>query len=180
MNVRSTALRSVAMVTLSGLMAACGSSPAPSTSTPASAGSASELEGSWVTPETTCEEQHAALGAAGFSPADLETAGWDEETCGGMMHGARFTIRFVGDRLVAFNDDVTGWDGHFRIVDADTFEAGDAAGDFYITYDYALDGDELTIDMVRNEFPTSSEAELIGERVAQTVIYETAPFRREP
>jgi hypothetical protein len=97
-----------------------------------------------------------------------------------MLHGSQFTIRFADDRLVIFNDGVVGWDGLFQVVDEDTFEAGDSDAGFYIIYDYALDGDELTIDMVSNDYPTSSEEELAGELIAQTVIYESAPFVREP
>jgi hypothetical protein len=154
-----------------------GSSPTATAVT--SASPASVLEGTWATSETTCEQQNAALTAAGFSSADLELAEWDAATCGGMMHGSQFTIRFADERLVAFQDDVIGWDGTFRIVDSGTFEAGDQ-GDLYITYEYTIDGDELVIDMVRDDYPTSSEAELMGERIAQTVIYETAPFERTP
>ena len=51
---------------------------------------------------------------------------------------------------------------------------------FYITYDYELDGDRLTIDMLSNEYPTSDPAELAGEQIAQTVIYESAPFEKAP
>jgi hypothetical protein len=97
-----------------------------------------------------------------------------------MMHGSQFTIRFAGDRLVVFQGGEVGWEGLFQVVDDDTFEAGDSAAGFYITYDYELDGDELAVDMVSNEYPTTSEEELTGEMIAQTVIYETAAFVREP
>lgn len=146
------------------------------TDTPA----ASILEGTWVTEETTCAQQHGAVEAAGFTADQMTAAGWDAETCGDLMHGSQFTVRFSGDRLVAFNDGVPGWEGQFRIVDQETFEAGDSAADFYLTYEFAVDGDELTIDMVRDDYPTTSPDELAGEQVAQTVIYESAPFIRQP
>ncbi len=189
MNVRCTATTVLALVAIAGATVACGgpqastSSMPPSqteeSSAPESGAPVSALEGSWATPETTCAEQNAALTNAGFTEADLEAGGWDEATCGDMMHGTQFTVRFDGDRLVAFNDGVIGWDGLFQVVDDDTFEAGDGDAGFYITYQYEIDGDQLTIDMVSNDFPTSSEEELTGEMIAQTVIYESAPFVRE-
>ena len=59
-----------------------------------------------------------------------------------------------------------------------TICAGDGDRDPYITYIYAVDGDRLTIDVVEDGFPGMSEAELWGDRIAQTVIYESAPFTR--
>jgi hypothetical protein len=137
----------------------------------------SAIEGTWVT-ETTCEQQNAALARAGFSSADLELAGWDEATCGGMMHGSRIELLFSGDQLVIYQDDIEGWMGTFQVVDADTFAAGDP-GNLYITYGYALDGDELSVDMIGNDYPAATPEELAGELVAQTVIYESAPFTRQ-
>jgi hypothetical protein len=135
------------------------------------------LEGTWVTGETTCEQQNAALANAGFSSEDLERAGWDEATCGGLMHGSQITLEFTGDRLVVYQDGVVGWEGAFEVVDSDTFEAGDT-GNLYITYQYSLDGELLTVDMVGNDFPGPPE-ELAGEMLAQTVIYESAPFAQQ-
>jgi len=56
--------------------------------------------------------------------------------------------------------------------------AGDT-GDLYIEYTYSIDGDQLAIDMVRDDYPTVSEEALAGEIYAQTVIYESVPFTRE-
>jgi hypothetical protein len=140
---------------------------------------ASALEGTWTTGATTCAQQQAAADAAGFTADQLEAAGWDG-TCGGLMHGSEFKVRFSGDRLVVFQDGAVGWDGTYQVVDSDTFEAGDATAGFYITYDYSMDDDELVIDMVRNDFPAASPDELAGEQLAQTVIYETATFTRVP
>ena len=67
-------------------------------------------------------------------------------------------------------------------MDEDTFEAGNPDdGGFYITYQYAIAGDQLTIDMTEDTCPPCEPgADLLGERIAQTVIYETAPFTRQP
>ena len=191
-----------ALLTIALLVAGCGGTqPSPSVTPPSavppqatptapaatqaapSAVPVSVLEGTWATGPTTCDQQNAAVKAAGFSGNDLEAAGWDKATCGDLMHGTAFTVRFAGERLVHFSDDVVGWDGVFRVVDSDTFEAGDTASGFesyYITYEFTIDGDQLTIDMVRNDFPAASPKELIGEQLAQTVLYESAPFTRVP
>jgi hypothetical protein len=128
--------------------------------------------------ETTCEQQNAALARAGFSDADLESAGWDAATCGGMMHGSRIELLFDGDDLVIYQDDIEGWQGKFQPAGPSSFEAGDT-GNLYITYEYALDGDELSIDMISNDYAASTPEDLTGELVAQTVIYESAPFSRQ-
>ena len=182
MNIRSKPPSALGLFAVACIASACGGAASASTAASAAPSEAavSALEGTWITPATTCDEQNAALAGAGFSSGDLEAAGWDEATCGDMMHGTQFTLRFGGDHLVVLNDGEVGWDGTFQVVDSDRFEAGDGDAGFYIEYAYQLDGDELTIDMVRNDFPTSSEDELTGELVAQTVIYETAPFVREP
>ena len=194
---RPKGIRAITFVIgIAAVLAACGSgaapqlsdrpaASAPTTSSPApvaspteapSAAAASELEGTWATAVTTCEQQKAALAKAGFTSEDLAAAAWDPETCGENMHGRQFTIRFAGDSLVAYQDDVLGWEGEFRVTGPDTFEAGDTGGDF--SYEYAIDGDALTIDVVHDDVPGVLPAELIAERLAMTVILETAPFAR--
>ena len=153
---------------------------AAATEAPPSVVPVSVLDGTWTSGPTTCDQQKAAATAAGFSNDDLKAAGWDKATCGNVMFGSDFTVRFAGERLVHFADDVVGWDGAFRVVDSDTFEAGDSAGAYYITYQFTIEGDQLTIDMVSDDYPASSPEELIGEQLAQTVIYESAPFTRVP
>ncbi|MEP7159336.1 MAG: hypothetical protein ABI797_07895 [Chloroflexota bacterium] len=130
------------------------------------------LTGTWATGETTCAQQQAAV-EAGFTAEQLTSVGWSPEC------PKQFTIRFADGRLVIFSDGEVGWDGTYRIVDKDTFEAGDLGTGYYITYHYAVDGDQLTIDMIENDYPATSEAELLGEQLAQTEIYETSPFTRQ-
>jgi hypothetical protein len=152
----------------------------PSPSTGATNAPTTILEGTWVTEPTTCDQQAAAVEQAGFTADDMQTAGFDPAACLGQ--GSVFTILFAGDRLRIILDGEVTWDGGFRIVDEDTFEAGDSSnpGDLYLAYRYGLDGDTLTVDMVRDDYPTTSADELVGERIAQTVIYETASFKRQP
>ena len=154
---------------------------APTPSPAASASAASPLEGSWSTGTLTCDQQNAALTKAGFTEAELTLVGWDVGGCGGMMHGSQFTARFAEGRLIHFNDGSVGWDGVYELTTPGTFIAGDLGPEagLYITYTYVLDGDLLTIDMIDNQMPASNEAERLGELVAQTVIYESAPFVRD-
>ena len=154
---------------------ASASLPIPSAS--ASPPAPDALTGTWATGETTCAEQNAAVEAAGFTSEQMSAGGWDPTCAEESPHGSQFTIRFVDGALVAFADDEVSWEGVYRIVDEDTFQAGDN-GNLYITYQFTIDGDQLTIDMVEDNYPV--EAEVIGDSLAQTVIYESAPFTREP
>jgi hypothetical protein len=147
-------------------------SPTLAPTAAASVSGADVLTGTWAVSGTTCAQQQAAVEAAGFTAEQLTSVGWSPECPGGN------TIRFANGRLVEFSPDgAMGWEGKLRIVDEDTFEAVDS--DCSITYDYAIDGDQLTIDMVEDVCPAYSEAELLGEKVVQTEIYETSPFTRQ-
>jgi hypothetical protein len=132
------------------------------------------LRGTWAVSETTCAQQQAAVEAAGFTAEQLTSVGWTPDCPGA------YTIRFANGRLVQFSrDGSVGWEGNFRILDDDTFEAGNFASGCYISYDYAIDGDQLTIDMVEDICPAWSPAELLGDSIIQTEIYETSPFTRQ-
>jgi hypothetical protein len=187
----------MAAIVVALITAACGagtSSPAASTNpsavatasaaeptASASAPATSQLIGRWATGQTTCAEQNAALEAAGFTAEQMTLGGWSSTCAEGMPHGSEFIIYFTTYRLVIFQDGEEGWDGQYRVVDDQTFEAGDGNNGYYITYHYAIDGDQLTIDMVKDDCPPAqctTPAELAGEQIAQTVIYETSPFTR--
>jgi hypothetical protein len=190
-----------AIVILSLVVAACASGQAPSTGTaepspeaqatsapsitPSSSPTAqptasflSVLQGTWTTPPTTCDQQNAALAKAGFTSDQLKDGGWETSTCNDMGHGSQFTIRFADDKLVIFQDGVVGWGGKTQGVDNSTFTAGEH-GAQYLRYRFAIDGDTLTVDMLEDAYPTSSEAERLGDAIAQTIVYETSPFTRE-
>jgi hypothetical protein len=181
-----------AMITAAMLLAGCASAgPSPSpvpavTATPptlaatppaTAAGLANVLQGTW-TATTTCVQQAAAVNAADFTDEQQTAAGWDAATCMDMAHGTELQIRFSGERLIIFQDGTIGWDGLYRIVDENSFEAGDRDAGYYIACDFVLDGDRLTIDMVRDDYPTSDPAELAGDQIAGTVIYESTPFEK--
>jgi hypothetical protein len=145
----------------------------------ASAPGATVLTGSWATGQTTCAEQNAAVQAAGFTVDQTAAGHWSPTCAEGMIHGSQMTILFTSYRLVILQDGEEGWDGEYRIIDDQTFEAGDEGNGYYITYHYVIDGDQLTIDMISDDCPDcASAAELAGEQIAQTVIFETSPFTR--
>jgi hypothetical protein len=74
------------------------------------------------------------------------------------------------------------WGGRYQVVDGDTFVAGDNWGlplaGYYLEYTYVIDGGTLTIDLIRDDYPTRSDRELQGETLAQTITFESAPFTR--
>jgi hypothetical protein len=140
------------------------------------------LLGTWETGVTTCAQQNAAVEAAGFTATQMSQSDW---TCNDMR---QFTIRFglQGGQsdihtLRAYGNGQRDWDGSYRIIDDETFEAGDLGdGLYYITYRYAIDGDQLTIDMIEDRSPREGQASQLGEQMVQTAIYETSTFTRQP
>jgi hypothetical protein len=140
----------------------------------------SPLTGDWATGQTTCAEQTAAVEAAGFTAEQMTLGDWSPTCAEGMPHGSRFTISFGHGNLLIFQDGHEGWSGLYRIEDDQTFEAGDAQNGYYITYHFVINGDQLTIDMTEDDCPQcTTPADVAGEQIAQTVIYETSPFTRE-
>jgi hypothetical protein len=134
--------------------------------------SADALEGTWVT-RPSCAEQESALVRAGFTPKQLAQ---DEERCA----YAEFRLRLLDGRLVVFQDGDVGWDGRYRSVDDKTFVAGDGDNGFYITYKYRVSHDQLVVDMVEDTCPfCAGQSELLGEKIAQTRIFESSPYARE-
>jgi hypothetical protein len=134
--------------------------------------SADPLEGNWVLDPVVCEQSKAAIANAGYTADDTRGA----KVCGYDV----FELRFLGGQLVIVLDGDVGWEGTYSVSNDRTFTAGDT-GDEYITYRYKIDGDLLTIDMVKDDCPESicpTEADRLGENLVQTMIYETAPFER--
>jgi hypothetical protein len=160
------------------------SSPAPS---PASSPSVSPdpIVGTWLAPPATCAQQTAAVAAA-FTPEQMALA-WSCTDVNPVQYSISFGARRTGDgfrNLLQYADGASGWYGSYRIVDDSIFQAGTGSpsGDFigyYITYHYAIDGDKLTIDMLSDDCPFCSAAELLVEQMTQTAIYETSAFRRQ-
>jgi hypothetical protein len=168
-----------------------GPPPEPSPSAPSSRmpwppSESNPLVGTWLAPEVTCAQQTAAVAAA-FTPEQMALA-WTCTDVNPVRYRIVFSPRHEGDGmhdLLQYANNASGWFGSYRIVDESTFQAGTGSpsGDFigyYITYHFAIDGDTLTIDMLSDDCPFCSPAELLDEQMAQTAIYETSPFTRQP
>lgn len=152
-------------------------SEAGSTASTDAASPGDSLGGTWTTVITPELEEQAAA-AAGLGPTDVT-----HESLFGGTGPVTIVLTFVDGQMIHSNnlegeEPEVGWEGEYEIVDEDTFVAGDT-GDLYIEYTYEIQGDQLVIDMVRDDYPTASEDELADEIYAQTVIYESAPFTRE-
>jgi hypothetical protein len=144
------------------------------------------LVGTWLTPQVTCAQQTAAVAAA-FTPEQMALA-WSCTDVNPVQYSIVFGARRAGDGfrdLLQYADGKSGWYGSYRVVDDSIFQAGTGSpsGDFigyYITYHYAIDGDKVTIDMLSDDCPFCSPGDLLAEQIAQTAIYETSPFTRQP
>lgn len=141
--------------------------PAPSATSTTDA-----LSGTWATGAVSCDQEAAALTHAAFTQQQLASGGWDG-TCTGPL--APFTVRFAAGRLLIFENGETTWDGRYDITADDMFAAGDN-GTMYLTYRFEISDDELTVDMIADEVPGAGR---LGDSIAQTVIFESAPFARQ-
>ena len=142
------------------------------------------LVGRWVAPEVTCEQQIAAVLAAGYTAEQMTQSEWTCPAGTGnhysIIFGGPTTDPNVPKTLLEYERSAVGWSGVYRVVDASTFEAGDS-GNYYITYHFVIQGDQLTIDMVSDTCPSCTPgASLLGELMAQTAIYETSAFTLQP
>ena len=150
------------------------------TPSPSSTPVADMLRGQWGTGETTCAQQNAAVAAAGITAEQIATATGGWSCADGTPPESQFVLRFFGCSLLIYLDGALGWQGRYHVVDENTFEAGDT-GTYSITYQYEIVGDQLTIDPLSNSCPNcSSEADRIGELIAQAIIFKSAPFTRQP
>jgi hypothetical protein len=170
------------------LLMSCSSNPAndqaagtsePGPTTAASPSSDSRLpEGTYRTAELTVDQLVAAGVSAGFDQTVVE----DHLARGdGGERTAVLTLKLEAGRWTLFEafdgrPAEMGWSGTYQVIDVDTVVATDPCG--AITYDYVLHADELTIDMVADECRGLDEESPDGELIAQTILYETAPFAK--
>jgi hypothetical protein len=154
--------------------------PTPSlTASPTPA--ANPLAGTWVAPETTCAQQNATVGAAGFTAEDLASSGWN---CGS---ASKFSIVFDGLPVAAtirgsriYDRGALTSTNTYRLTGQSRFEFGTGPlTDWCITFGYAINGDELTISTIDHGCPSTGPAQLL-DQVALTAILETSPFTRQP
>jgi hypothetical protein len=142
----------------------------------------SRLQGTWTTEWHPVELDSAAVRAAGLDDTD---PAW-RETVASMGQGAttRYGVKFADDDITQYSalnggPLEVGWYGTYRLLDGQTIEAtesGNPATDTgtigRIVYDFALDDDVLTIDVVTDSDPL--------DMMVQTAIYETLPFTKVP
>ena len=130
-------------------------------------------EGVYRTPVVTVDEQIATALDAGFTEEDVNAffaAGDPADT-------HQMTLRLANGgwtQLDSYNGgaEEVGWRGTYEVIDDDTVVA--SAPGTVITYDYAFDGEQLTLDMIDDQCGPCGDD--VGELIAQTIIFETAPF----
>jgi hypothetical protein len=136
-------------------------------------------EGTYETPPLTVDQLRRSALSAGFTQAEAdENLGYEG------VHSVTFTLQIVNGGWTEFETvdgapPQVGWNGPYDVVDDATIVAGDPpCGP--ITYDYRLVGDQLSLVVVDDlcREGTGPDSAPVGELVAQTVIYETAPFTR--
>ena len=136
-------------------------------------------EGTYTTRALSIEQLRETALAAGFSPSEVDqNLGYE-----GVRH-ITFTLQLKNGDWTEFDvqDDeppAVGWSGPYAVSDGGTVVAGEPpCGP--ITYDYRVVGDQLHVVMLEDECREGGDLESapVGELIAQTVIYETAPFTR--
>ena len=101
----------------------------------------------------------------------VQGAGWG--------NGSQNTARFLPDgRLIVSDNVYPGSTFTYRLIGAATFEATDPQG-ICLTYGYAIEGDQLSIEIIDYGCPATGEAPLL-DRIGLTVLFETSPFTRQP
>jgi hypothetical protein len=144
--------------------------PAAATLAPADPG-ALLPEGTYRTAEISRDQLVQAGVAAGFPRQDvvqfLDDVGAKEK--------AAFTLRLAHGGWTEYEAvdgaaAAVGWRGSYRVDDDDTVVAMSDCGE--ITYRYAVAGDDLSLEVVDHQCGGE------GDRLAQTVIFQTAPFHR--
>jgi hypothetical protein len=178
MKERATVGFLVALLLLTG----CSSSdeatpPTPPTPKAGSSTSPSPLAGTYATDPIPVAHMVDVARQAGFEEADVAEfrAGYDG------VQEIVFTLKLTGDLWVVFESRDGGtatddWAGPYEILDDTTVRAG-APPCGPITYDYVLDGDDLSLRMTDDQCLEDGKL-TAGELIAQTTIYESATYHR--
>ena len=126
-------------------------------------------EGVYRTPEVTHDQQIATAVNAGFAEEDVNAFLGAGDPADTYVIGLRLADG-GWTQLVSYNGgaEEVGWRGTYEVIDEDTVVATDPCGS--ITYTYAFDGEQLTLDMI------DDQCDGVEEQIAQTIIFETAPF----
>lgn len=152
--------------------------PDPSASTTAAADGQNTLSGTYETDPIPVGRMAKVARNAGFERADIE------EYLAGLrdVRNVVYTIKLTDAFWVAFESRDGGtaadvWAGPYEVIDGSTVRAGKApCGP--ITYDYTLDAEVLSLTMTDNQCVGSDGKVPAGELIAQTTIYQSAPYHR--
>jgi hypothetical protein len=152
------------------------------------------LVGTWLAPVVTCAQEIAVIEAAGYTADQVTSVGFDP-TCAKSNIGTevrntnRYSLVFDGLPAAATFRSMRTFDyGAFNsphdysLTGDTTFELGGRDGgvwDYCLTFKFAIDGDQLTVDMVDPRCPGTGDAPL-QDQIALTAIFETSSFTRQP
>ena len=107
-------------------------------------------EGVYRTPEVTRDQQIATAVNAGFAEEDVNAFLGAGDPADTYVLGLRLADG-GWTQLVSYNGgaEEVGWRGTYEVIDEDTVVATDPCGS--ITYTYAFDGEQLTLDMIDDQ-----------------------------
>ena len=174
MNSRHTAALAVVL-----LLAGCATEPssvaAGRTSPPAN-----PLAGTYATGPITVSDMVDVARHAGFEEKDV--AEFRDSYAG--VKQVVYTLKLTDTFWALFESQDGGppsdaWSGPYQVLDDSTIRAGTApCGP--ITYHYSFTGEELSLDMTEDACREGSDQDAApaGELIAQTTIYESAPYHR--
>jgi hypothetical protein len=153
-------------------------SAAPSVQ-PSAAAADNQLVGTWLAPVVTCEQQNATVEAAGFTAEQMTQSGWTCTNGTTNQYSLRFGAGADHGLFGGYDKGDLAFPGSYRLVGSSTLEVLSQGGDFCLTYRYAIAGDQLTMVMTDHGCPATGDAPL-DDQVAQTAIFQTSPFTRQP
>ncbi len=139
---------------------------------------APDLTGTWETPPIPVAHMVDVVARAGFEPAEVEAFRADYKD----VQQVVYTLKVTDTLWVEFESRdggqaEEGWTGPYQVLDDTTLRAGEKpCGP--ITYDVTLAGDELSLAMTDNQCVGPDGRVPAGELIAQTTIYQSAPFHR--
>ena len=136
-------------------------------------------EGTYTTPTLSVQQLRETALAAGFTRSEVDqNLGYEG------VSNVTFTLQLKNGDWTEFDTQdeappAVAWSGPYVVTDGGTIVAGrPPCGP--VTYDYRLERDQLRLLMLMDECREGGDLESapVGELIAQTVIYETAPFTR--
>jgi hypothetical protein len=132
--------------------------------------------GTYGTPPLSIERMRSTALAEGFRRKDVDAylvEQFPDVTEVTYTIDSRDGVWTVYDAEDVGADTLVAWSGDYVVPDAGTVVADAGPPCSPIVYDYRLSGDGVAFALVDDPCP-----ELVGEMIAQTIIYESAPYRR--